>query len=438
MFRSLTRKAYRNRGSILVIMLGQGVRMVGLAVGTRLLTEAASASTFGLAKLCIGVIDLLRSVFVRPYNHFAMREYHDAIQHGVSREFESHARRSLLLLSVLTAGLLVAGFLVYRQVRGVPTALTALACGFLLVGETNLNHQRAMAMTGARHAAVSIIDACRFWGTPLAAAGALFLVADSATVLLGAQAIVYWVIAIAAYRVALHRTPEDSGPPAGEAASRTVFTGSWNRNAWRFAVPLMGLGVFQWLATIGDRYILAGYLPLDSVGRYTAAYGLIAAPMLALGEMSTRFLSPLIFRAAAQDQTTRRYRLRLGAVLVSTAVSLAALATIVLAGDLIASLLLAEDYRAGARELMIWFTAAQGFLVVSFAFELDALATKRTGRLTLCYAFAAAVKIGLSFALIPYAGAVGAAQATCVGFAVYVFAIAVLTIRESSRSAASG
>jgi O-antigen/teichoic acid export membrane protein len=89
-------------------------------------------------------------------------------------------------------------------------------------------------------------------------------------------------------------------------------------------------------------------------------------------------------------------------------------------GDVVASVVLAVEYRAQAQDLMVWIVAGYGLLVVAAPFEMRAYARKTTWVLGTGWSAAALANLVLNLAWIPMWGPVGAARATLVSFAVYL------------------
>src|SRR5689334_20985977 len=81
---------------IMAVVLGQGFATLGLVVGTRLLTQFASTSTYGDARLVLGIIGLCSGLLIQPFSQFAMREYHDAENNERALAFEVYVRSILL------------------------------------------------------------------------------------------------------------------------------------------------------------------------------------------------------------------------------------------------------------------------------------------------------------------------------------------------------
>ncbi|MEN8197972.1 MAG: polysaccharide biosynthesis C-terminal domain-containing protein [Pseudomonadota bacterium] len=86
---------------------------------------------------------------------------------------------------------------------------------------------------------------------------------------------------------------------------------------------------------------------------------------------------------------------------------------------------------------MVWIAGGYGFVAVANTFEMEALADKKTMVLTIAYGLAATTKIVATVVLLPKVGILGAAQATCLAFAVYMTVLAVLATRRRKKRIAT-
>lgn len=429
MIRQSLRRLRPHGGNIASAVLGQGLGMVGIAVGTRILTEHASRATFGEAKLLIGLVTFLIGVVVRPFAHFTMRQYHDAAEQGLGHRFHRFARRSQLVLALATGGLLAAGLLLFRPPATQAAWLIPLAVAGMLVMQAMVGIERSILITRNRQAATSFLMVCQYWGLPLLTALALYMTSDTPTVFVAAQAAIWAMLAGIAYWIAGSVTREAKeevrSPEWREGRIR-----EWIIEARRFVVPMLGIGFFHWIVSIGDRYILVGFVEMSEIGKYAAVYGLISAPFLALGTLMARLVLPFFYKAAATRNDHRRRLMKLGMIGFATSIAVAAAVLVGLLGDVAARLLLAEEYREGVRPLMVWLAVGFGFLTISGSFETEAFASKKTVVMTAGYGLAAAVNIAANLVLIPRNGILGAAQATCLTFAVYLLILAWFDFRN--------
>jgi O-antigen/teichoic acid export membrane protein len=206
----------------------------------------------------------------------------------------------------------------------------------------------------------------------------------------------------------------------------------WNVEARRFALPMLGSGLFTWIMGLGDRYLLAAHCTADEVGRYAAVYGLISMPIVAAGGMMARALFPLVFRAAARGDTQAEAKMLRWMFIVASVVGLAAIGGTVVLGPWVLSVVLAPQYREGAEPLLVWLAAGHACLIVSHSIDMKAYARKATLAFTIAAGFSAGVNIICNLIWIPRYRAEGAAMATFVAYLAYLVSI-VLVLRRAER-----
>ena len=403
---------------------GPVLGMAGLAVGTRALTEVTSTATFGETKLVQAASGLSVALAARPLAQFAMRELHEARAEGRQQAFEQFASRAQLRLGLVLA-LLSTISLLASGVLGLPiTPTAAVAAGVFVLAEVVISMDLALALTRNEQRLVSIADAARQWGLPLVAAATMVLAGDSASLFVVSQG-VFTLVCVAAVRK--YAQSDSSTPPTPSERAR------WTREARRFALPMLGSGLFNWIMSLGDRYLLAIQCTPEEVGRYSAVYGLVSMPIVAAGGMLARALFPLVFRAAARGDKAAQSAMLSWMFGVASAVGVMAILVTVVAGPSVLSLLLAPGYREGAQPLLLWLAAGHACLIVSYSIDMKAYAQKATKAFTIAAGLSAVVNIGCNLVWIPKYRAVGAAMATFFGYLVYLIAITlVLRRREQS------
>ncbi|MEM8977840.1 MAG: polysaccharide biosynthesis C-terminal domain-containing protein, partial [Pseudomonadota bacterium] len=103
-------------------------------------------------------------------------------------------------------------------------------------------------------------------------------------------------------------------------------------------------------------------------------------------------------------------------------------------GKPVAQVMLAEPYRDGAPELMVWISAAYGIRAVALVLENCAYAIEQPRRIAVAKGVPVIVGVCVALLLVPRSGAIGAALANCAAQLVYVAACAVV-LRLPSKPA---
>jgi O-antigen/teichoic acid export membrane protein len=419
----------RSKGqSLSAILIGQVASMVGLAVGTRLLTQVASASTYGEWKMIVGVVGLCSGFVLRPFAQFAMREYHDAVARKSEQHFQVFARSVQLRIAVVCALCTIGILLGFRTIFQSPGLVATIAVGGYLVAEAMWTLERGLRITQNHQASASVMEGVLAWTMPVAAAGGVVIFGDSADVFIACQSTLLVLLLVLWFSMT---ASDDTAAIWSDVGA--VERACWTENARRFVMPMVGLSVLTWIVNIGDRYVIAYFHGPAAAGQYSAVYALCSTPLTVMGGMSARALYPFWFRSVAEQQAASTRRMFIGMLLFTSCAAAAVVMGILVFGASISEIVLAESYRTGAPDLMRWIAGGYAVLIVASVFEMSSYAYKRTARITISYGLAATVNVLLNLLWVPKWGALGAARATFSTFAVYGVVMSVL-MRGPQRS----
>ncbi len=408
-------KVHEHRRTLAPVIWGPILGMAGMALGTRLVTEVTPTAVYGETRLVLGVGALATGTVVRPFIQFAMREYHDARQANRDTAFVLFVRRRGLALAAILGLVAAAGLLTAAALGAELTWFAALTVAPMLVTETALSADLSLATTQNRQRLVSVVETARQWGLPLAAGAAMLLTTSAAGFILSQVA-----VTAAAYFGARHLLRETTTVPPAPAESA-----SWMREARKFILPMAASGVFNWLLSLGDRYLLAYYCTPGEVGRYAVVSALVSAPIGAAGGILARAAYPYVFRHAARQDAASEGRVLSLMLLIGGAIGAVGVVGVVLFGPFALRLLVAPEYRIGSDAILVWVAAGQACLIASFALDMRAYARKRTVAITLAMGLSAVVNLALNVLLIPSRRAEGAAIAMFAGYLVYLTTIIV-------------
>ncbi|HEY1311857.1 MAG TPA: oligosaccharide flippase family protein, partial [Pseudolabrys sp.] len=206
---------------------------------------------------------------------------------------------------------------------------------------------------------------------------------------------------------------------------RKFFDAALGRQMLRFGVPLIVSNLFIWLATFGDRWLLAAFFNADQAGLYAAGYdlqmNLLGVPMAVIALAGYPLtINAYTERGAQAAQTQLRL---LGSFIIL--IVLPEAVGIVMTGPLLVNIFLGEEFRPLTLSLLpilVSATFLKALLIyVNYGYFLGA----RTGFTLLSMAVAAVVDLMLNIMLIPRYGPTGSAVAALIGFGAG-FAIAVM------------
>jgi O-antigen/teichoic acid export membrane protein len=197
------------------------------------------------------------------------------------------------------------------------------------------------------------------------------------------------------------------------------------RQMLRFGLPLIVSALFGWLASFGDRWLLAAFVGTDNAGLYAAGYdlqmnllGVPLAVMLLAGYPLT--ISAYAERGTQAAQTQLRL---LGTFIIL--IVLPEAVGIVMTGPLLVNIFLGPEFRPLALSLLPILVGATFLKVLMYYMNYGYVLASRTNLTLLSMGAAAILDLILNVILIPYYGAWGAAIAALIGFGAG-FAIAVM------------
>lgn len=387
------------------IVLGQGASALGLLVGTRLLTECVPPRTYGTVSLLLGLATIGRNLVCFPLLQAVLRFYADAARVGDTAGFRRLAGRLLArAVAWLGGAVLALGLVAARRLELSVWPFVVLA--LLLSVDVARTFETDLLNAARRQRSFAGWSAAEAWLRPGLAIGAVLLLGPTP------QAMLLGYLASASVLYGLVRRTVQAPATAAEDPAQL---GEWRRAILDYALPLAPLALAGWVASVGDRYIIATWLGAESVGLYAAAYGLASAPFLVLELVFEQSLRPVYFGAiSAGDRPLERrlFRFWLFGTLIACAAGVAAIG---LGRGVIARLALAPQYRAGAA-LLPWIAAGYGFHAVSYAYEKTCYAYRRSGWVTLINSVGAMVCLLVVPLAVPLAGLRGAAMAVPVYF----------------------
>lgn len=410
-----------HRGKILTVLLGQGTTAIGLAVGSRVVTEVVAPEALGQYKLAVGAMGLVSGLFFRPFVQFVMRQYHDANEKNCGPEFLSFALRVLTGAGLILGVCVAAALFLYGHITGSLGLLAALAAAGLMYLHSALNFQNGILVTQNRQKFANILRVVGQCGIPFAIALGAVALGQSGRSLLIAEVVLLVLVLLVSTRLLPIRLST-----AGRASDQDRSL--WLVEARRFIVPMIGVGVFSWILSVSDRYILEAFASTHEVGLYTAVYGLGSQPMLMVTGVTAQLIYPFLFRAAAQQRAEAQAQIHRYVIATTAGAALLGMGALLLLGNQIVNLLLAANYRENACSILLWVAAGYAALSIASAFELKSYAGKRTSLIATAYAVAGVTNLGLNLLWVPQLGALGAAKATFFGFLVYLVVLSMLTV----------
>lgn len=400
-------KLHAKNGAVAIV--GQIGGILGVLVGAKVLTSIATPNTVGEYNLIIGICALVEGVVLRPYSQYVMRVYHDAAQQDAVANFLRSARsRYLGFIALSVILVLMCQAISSYGVHRVSLIAGALS-GIYIAGSGLLSFETGILVTAGRLVASNTISLIQRWSVPLLGCSAVWFWADRSTSLVAAAAVALLGLALAVRAW--------SAPAISTASDNS--NAEWFADMPHFTLPLALVGIFSWITSVGDRYVLGRFMDPATVGIYSMSYGLVATPMLSAWGAVAQVLYPVLFGAAAKRSDSRLHAL-CGLQLCIVVCLLLAMLVVHFAGEGLALVFLGHRFQKGVAPLLFWITAGHGLLIMGMACDLFAMAGKKTGRIMVAYGISAIVNVVMNILLVPRFGMMGAAWATCATYGAYL------------------
>ena len=381
---------------------GKITTALGTLIGVRLLTEFVPKEVYGKISLLVGIVALGSNLFASPLISAAQRFHPEMALSGKVPQLRRTIVGILKWTVGVLAGLILLGGLFVRFGTISYLVFVALA-GFLTV-QVMRNLEIGLLTAARRQKEVALWSSSEAWLKPAFAVLLVILLGDTPqSVLLG------YFAAVGGVLLCFHLLPV---PVEGCNNSKVPFETDTEltANIRRYAMPLVPLALVGWVTSLSDRYIIAGMLGAADVGIYAACYGLIGMPFLIAGGAIGQTLRPPYYEAVSAGNITigkRLFRTQLAFTVLVCGVGVVA---VFFLRNIIAALLLAEEYRS-AVSLMPWIAAGISFQVVLQVFENVIFAYKRTKLVLLVHSVGAIVCVVSVVCLVGRFGLVGAAVA---------------------------
>lgn len=388
--------------------------LIGIA-SLRLLTGLAPNYVFGEANLIMTFLVVLSQLTTSPFSATILRYQMDASARNVGDQFYADAIAWSVAASIaLSAAVVFAYFLSTRLGDALPSwALAAtgawvVASAVKSIATSRLHAERRQFA----FATYAVLEATLLAGCT---AGALAVAASSSMYLLGQT-----VAVVAVTTVVIFTAP---WPPL-HGIRWPSTRGDFFKDVLAYGIHFAPLAVFGFLANIGDRYVLGYLLGPAAVGQYVAAFAISSRGLTMTNSALNDYFRPMLFDAENRSDGEATKRIFQSWIAASACIGGSAIVFIATLGSTIVYFLLADGYRLGAVEIMMWVAFAFTINGITQIIENRLLAFGASRKLIIPIIVGGAANVLFSIVLISMNGVVGAAQATCASFAIQGIATA--------------
>lgn len=388
--------------------------LIGLAgfASVRILTSAMSPELYGQYGLIVAYFGLVTGFLVNPFAQTMSRFLHDAKNAGRLRELLSRGFGATTLMALL--GILgIPAFLALYLNQEANLWALGLLMAMTLLGANLRDRQLGVFNTirwQGRYITLATIDA---WFKTLAVALAIWLLGSSLLPAILGLTVGTWLLALLGLpwllELARQRPSDNPQPASFELRAMT-----------RFALPLFGVNLLNYIVATSDRYVIAGVLNEAELGRYVASTQVALIGPSLLSAIFFPIFRPILFQRMANHPKDPLH-------LDNYALAITSL-NCLFGGMLMADvdtafgfLVSRSEYRTG--DLVVPFVLiGQAFYALHQLTVHEAYFQKRPERLILANGAAAIVSLGVNLALSPILGVMGAAIAGSMSYATLLFA----------------
>lgn len=396
------------------VAAGQLLTAIAALVSIRIMTELLSPEEFGRLTLMVGVAALALGLASTPRLQAVIRYYPDWSNRGKLEVLRQVASSLITSLVAVAAILIVSGWSVASFITSTSWFAGVMVAALLVVDAVR-GFEHALLNAARRQQVTARIQIADAWARPLLAiplvawlgstaeAALLGYVIGAGLVVLGMR----YLVRLEGYVGRTHAARPEDERITTDLATRI------RKYAW----PLAPLAIFGWFSGMGDRYVIGGMLGLAEAGLYAATYALASRPFLMLSGIIEQTLRPVLQNAIATNDNNQVGRVKRTMLLTMAGGAGFGVLCFVLLKDVVASLLLAEQYRAAA-ELMPWIALGYAFLTVSNVYSRFCYAFDATDYVLVLTVAGGVIGIVVLIPAIIVYGLAGAAAAVPVRFGV--------------------
>lgn len=290
-------KLRRNLNEVLWVSFGYGLAALGQIAGVRMLTSRLAPSQYGEVALAVTIGLLVQQVVYSPVANGALRFFSPAMEgHWLGQYFSAvHVLARKTNLAFAGLSLLALGFLsVHLGGRLWPLGAAAFAYAGAFGYTTILN---GIQNAGRNRAIVACHGGVAAWlRAGLALGFVLCLGATSANAVWGYA--VASMLVLASQWFFFRKLEADlthrysTSQPDTKKKPITAM--------WKYGSPFVAWGVFSWLQSSSDRWVLEVFSSTAAVGRYQALYQVFVQPMIQLSGFAVQLGTPIIFAKAGE------------------------------------------------------------------------------------------------------------------------------------------
>lgn len=396
------------------ILLGRAFQVLLALIMMRIATTLLPPSEFGKISIVLTTLSFFALFLVNPIGMFINRRLHAWCAAGVSKFYLIRYVGYLLMVSIISAVVLLLLYLVFDISFDLPIGwLLLLVCGSLFFNTINQTSIPSLNMLGNSKKFILL-------STTSLAASLLFA---SLLVLFIGPVAQYWlfglligqtIFALIGTHFLFIKLNENNPPSPLPIISRQHL-----KRLFNFAWPVAIAAGLAWMQLQGYRYVIDDGLGLSELGLFVAGYGISAGLIAAFESVLTTYFQPRLYRDVSADDPSQQAKAwqRYATVVIPSLVLTVALC-IILAPEL-AQILLGKDFQS-SKNFIVWGALSEAARVLMGVYSLIAHIRMRTDWLIIPNLIGGVLSIVLIELLIPIMGSAGAGFGLVISGAIVV------------------
>lgn len=397
------------------VFSGQVITAIINLIGIRIITEYLPANVLGEATMWMGVVVLLKNIFVQPFLNFQIRYYPEYQIRNKLLSFNSITFKIILVLFfasliLLSVGLII--FILFFHFSFNIILIIVILYYYIadLLKSFFINHISADRKQRTYATWIIIEAILMYWFAYLVIKNyqdtALYLLALATGTLL-----------------ATYVFKDNSLTTLIKFKDSDLKINHILKEAYKFSLPFVPMALISWLMNLSSRYFIGIINNSYEVGIFVASFSIASRPFTMLSGVATNFLRPILLQAISKNErikVKKLFTLWLGIVLIG---GLVLMLLFIFAGSFIAEILLAESYRSNAAIFFCLIGFGYFSLAVYQVFENFLLSKNKTNYILYSTISGASTFLISNLIFVNLFAATGAAFSILISFSIQLLAI---------------
>ena len=394
------------------VFFGQiSVAIISL-VGLRILTEIAPASILGGATLLLGVLTLLRNIFIAPIGNTQIRFHPEYVNKGYAKWFDVNIKGLYIKFILISVLLFIVIFYIWSYLNSYALnfiLLLILIFYYALDTIKSFKINRLSAERRQKYAAIWQVADSIFVNVFFITA---LLIVNNVESYLAGQTIGLLIgLVIFGFLFFPKIENKKNGEPDYKDMKDKIL---------HYGLPFIPLAIVSWISNLGDRYIIGNYLSLNEVGIYTAVYSIASRPFLMVGGILNGFFRPILFQKESKNDYVYAQNIFKVWVLVTLIIFSLGIILYYLGGYFLINLFLAKSYAKNVYSIFVIIGIAYAIFSLNQIVENRIFSFGSSSKILLPSLAAAMVNLASNYLLIPIYGLEGAGFSTLLTFLIQI------------------